>query len=85
MKSNVVLGNNKPDCFTTKEEPYSVTMTYHQGAYPSCPPNMVIRRMNFRTDTHSLGFEVTTYVSAICCKHQIEWQPVTEPGQQPPA
>lgn len=84
MKQKVIRDDEK--CTTTKEEPYSVTMTNYQSAYPACPANTVVKKINFRTDTSRLGFEVTTWVSAECCEHRQDWQqPEAQPGQQPPA
>ena len=79
MKSDVVLSE---ECIKTPEVAYSVSMITSGGAQVTCDPNMVMKKTIYRTD--QFFTDVTTYVSAICCKHQLVWKQA-ESGQPPPA
>jgi hypothetical protein len=59
------------NCFTTKEQRYNVTMVDTKSAYPDCPPDMVIDKVNLRTEG---VVTIDTYVSLVCCKQDVGWK-----------
>ena len=66
-KHEVVL----KDCVTTGEHKYVVSAFYMTSAYPSCPENLVLFKVNLRTE-HAWA-NVNTYVSLVCCKSDVVW------------
>lgn len=81
MEHKVVVAD-ETKCVKTAEEEYNVNFIYYSSAYPSCPPNMVLRRINL--ESKRSGLDVTTYVTAICCPHELQWQETSkEAGKKP--
>lgn len=70
VQRNVTISSN--DCTKTKEVVYSVSMVTNTSAYPACPPNTVVHKVNLRNEQFLT--DVVTYVSLDCCKQKTGWQ-----------
>lgn len=64
------------DCFTTPEKEYTPSMLQSSAAYPACPADMVVSKINIRTEPG--GFpkftDIYHYVSVNCCKQKVTYQ-----------